>query len=267
MSRQLLLFVVSLLFFCFSFLSVKLYAQTAGSVTGLVTDQQTGELLPGANIMIQGTSNGTSTNADGRFSLNGIEPGSKTLVISYLGYEAQTRSVDIESNETVFLEIELVDNFVKMEGITVQGYRQGQARALNQQKTAPNIKNVVAADLIGRFPDQNAAEALRRVPAVSVQRDQGEARYVQIRGTNPNLSNISINGEQIPSPEGDVRYAALDMIPSDVLSSIEVTKAITPDMDGDAIGGSVNLNTLSAVRDEQLFEVTVAPGYNNPNYS
>ena len=263
MQRKSLLFGVPFFFFSFLFFSQKIFAQSTGSITGVVTDQQTGELLPGANILVEGTSNGTSTNANGRFLLNSIETGSKRLVISYLGYETQFRLVEIENNESIFVEIELVDNFVEMEGITVQGYRQGQARALNQQKTAANIKNIIAADLIGRFPDQNAAEALRRVPAVSVQRDQGEARYVQIRGTNPNLSNISINGEQIPSPEGDVRYAALDMIPSDVLSSIEVTKAITPDMDGDAIGGSVNLNTLSAVRDEQLLEVTVAPGYNN----
>lgn len=238
-------------------------AQSTGSVSGVVTDQKTDELLPGANIFVEGTSIGTSTNSQGRFTLNGVPAGEQTFVISYLGYSTLYETVEVESGDTEFIRVQLEDNFVEMEGITVQGFRQGQARALNLQKTAANIKNVVAADLIGRFPDQNAAEALRRVPAVSVQRDQGEARYVQIRGTNPNLSNISINGEQIPSPEGDVRYAALDMIPSDILSSIEVTKAITPDMDGDAIGGSVNLNTLTAARDEQVFEVTVAPGYNN----
>ena len=240
-------------------------AQSTASISGTITDQKTGELLPGASIMVQGTSIGTSSNSEGKYTLNTVPSGDQTLVISYLGFETVEEEISISAGENVTLDVQLTDNFVEMDGITVQGIRQGQARALNQQKTSANIKNVVAADLIGRFPDQNVADALRRVPAVSVQRDQGEARYVQIRGTNPNLSNISINGEQIPSPEGDVRYAALDMIPSDILSSIEVTKAITPDMDGDAIGGSVNLNTLSATANRQTLKVTLAPGYNNQN--
>ncbi|MEQ8525336.1 TonB-dependent receptor [Gracilimonas sp.] len=240
-------------------------AQSAATISGTITDQKTGDLLPGASILVEGTSIGTSTNADGKYTLNSVPAGNQTLRISYLGFETLEEEVSVEAGQNLTLNIELTDNFIEMDGITVQGIRQGQARALNQQRTAANIKNVVASDLIGRFPDQNVADALRRVPAVSVQRDQGEARYVQIRGTNPNLSNISINGEQIPSPEGDVRYAALDMIPSDVLSSIEVTKAITPDMDGDAIGGSVNLNTLAASRAGKTLKVTLAPGYNNQN--
>ena len=261
--------VSTLILTCVSALSIMLpqfvHAQSTATVNGTITDQRTGELLPGASILVEGTSIGTSTNADGKYSLNSVPAGEQTLQISYLGFETLEEEISVEAGQNLTLNIELTDNFIEMEGITVQGIRQGQARALNQQKTAANIKNVVAADLIGRFPDQNVADALRRVPAVSVQRDQGESRYVQIRGTNPNLSNISINGEQIPSPEGDVRYAALDMIPSDVLSSIEVTKAITPDMDGDAIGGSVNLNTLAATRSGRTLKVTLAPGYNNQN--
>ena len=187
------------------------------------------------------------------------------MVVSYIGYQTKEVPVAVEANRTTTVNIALNDNFVELEGIMVQGNRQGQARALSQQKTANNIKNVVTADLIGRFPDPNLADALRRVPAISVQRDQGEARYIEVRGTNPNLSNVSINGEQIPSPEGDERFVALDMIPTDVLSSIEVNKAITPDMDGDAFGGSVNLNTLSAFERGRVLKATVSTGYNNQN--
>jgi TonB-dependent receptor len=250
---------------CFLLLPQCAHAQSSATVSGTITDRNTGELLPGASILVDGTSIGTSSNADGKYTLSAVPAGAQTLRISYLGYITVEKDIEVEADQNITLSFRLTDNFIELEGITVQGIRQGQARALNQQKTAANIKNIVASDLIGRFPDQNVADALRRVPAVSVQRDQGEARYVQIRGTNPNLSNISINGEQIPSPEGDVRYAALDMIPSDVLSSIEVTKAITPDMDGDAIGGSVNLNTLSATRSGRTLKITAAPGYNNQN--
>lgn len=256
--------------FCFLFLLINSFPKSAssqnlGTLKGKINDQKTGKSLPGASLIIEGTSIGTNTDANGQYVLSNVPTGEQTLLVSYLGFESQERNISLSAGQSLVLNLELKDNFLELEGITVQGIRQGQARALNQQKTAVNIKNIVAADLIGRFPDQNVADALRRVPSVTVQRDQGEARYVQIRGTNPNLSNISINGEQIPSPEGDVRYAALDMIPSDILSSIEVTKAITPDMDGDAIGGSVNLNTVSATQGGQVLKVTIAPGYNNQN--
>jgi TonB-dependent receptor len=254
---------IPILFLIFSFfLFDAVQAQQTGTITGTVTDSQTGEVLPGSNVVIQGTYIGSSTDSKGQFILKNVPTGEQILVFSFLGFETKAVEVDVQAGTAIDVTTSLQSNFIEMEGISVSGIRQGQANALNQQKTAVNIKNVVASDLIGRFPDQNVADALRRVPAISIQQDQGEARYVQIRGTNPNLSNISINGEQIPSPEGDVRYAALDMIPSDVLSSIEVNKAITPDMDGDAIGGSVNLNTLSAPNG-QTFKVTVAPGYNN----
>src|SRR5699024_3405932 len=109
----------------------------------------------------------------------------------------------------------------------------------------------------------NVGESLKRIPGISIQNDQGEARYIQIRGTSPGLSNVSINGEQVASPEGDSRSVTLDMIPSDLLGSIEVTKALTPDMDGDAIGGSVNLATKSAISDDRIAKVTVDGGYHN----
>ncbi|MEO1022580.1 MAG: TonB-dependent receptor [Bacteroidota bacterium] len=242
--------------------STPLLSQEVGSISGLVRDAETGDVLTGANVYIKGTSNGTSTDLRGFYLLKNVPTGEQTIVVSYLGFNSTELTVQISGKIRTERDIALEENFYELEGIVVQTNLQGQARALNQQKTALNIKNVVAADLIGRFPDPNVAEALRRVPAITVQRDQGEARYIQIRGTNPNLSNISVNGEQIPSPEGGVRFVALDMIPSDVLTSIEVNKAITPDMDGDAIGGAVNLNTLSAVSGK-IMKATIAGNFNN----
>ena len=116
-----------------------------------------------------------------------------------------------------------------------------QERALNQQKTAPNITNVVSADQIGSFPDRNAAETTQRIPGISITKDQGEGRYVNIRGTDPRLNSMMINGERIPAPDPLLRQVAVDVVPSELLQSIEVSKALTPDMDGDSIGGSVNL--------------------------
>ena len=136
------------------------------------------------------------------------------------------------------------------------------ARALNQQKTAPNITNVVSADQIGAFPDPNAAEALQRIPGISIQRDQGEGRYVIIRGTEPRLNATLIDGERIPAPEANVRQVALDVIPADLLQAIEVSKALTPDMDADAIGGSVNLVMKEAPDTLRVFG-SIGGGYNS----
>lgn len=121
--------------------------------------------------------------------------------------------------------------------------------------------NIVAADQIGSFPDLNAAEAVARIPGISIERDQGEGRYVLVRGTEARLNAVLLDGERLPSPEGDIRNVMLDTVPSDLLQAIEVSKALTADMDGDAIGGTVNLVTRSASSRPHA-QVTIAGGYN-----
>ncbi len=242
-----------------------IYAQSRqyGDVIGRIYDQENNESLPGATVIIQGLSLGATTDRNGRYRLNRVPVGEHTLEIRYVGFENKEMDVNVRAGEAAEITVSLTPDLTEIEGITITGNRFGQAQALSRQRSAGNIKNIVAADLIGRFPDQNVAEALQRVPGITITRDQGEGRYVQIRGTNPNLNSVSINGEQIPSPEGDVRFVALDVIPANVLSSIEVNKTITPDMDGDAVGGSINLNTLAPRTDQTIFNATLAGGYNN----
>ncbi len=236
-------------------------AQEVGAIAGRVTETGSGQAMPGANVIIQGTSWGTATDLDGTFLLARLAPGTYTLVVSYIGYEAQTRTVTVTSRATTTADFEIQLAPVRGDEILVLGSRaQGQAKALNQQKNAVNITNVVAADQIGRFPDASAPDALQRVPGIGVQRDQGEGRFIQIRGGAPQLTTVTFNGERIPSPEGDVRQIALDAIPSEILEAIEVSKAITPDMDADAIGGSVNLVTRRAPS-ERFFTAGLAGGY------
>ena len=162
------------------------------------------------------------------------------------------------------VEVKLRETITVREEVTVSAtpIQEGQARALNRQRTAPNIVNVISSDQIGQFPDSNAAEATQRIPGVTIERDQGEGRYVAVRGTEPRLNSMMINGERIPSPEGDIRAVAIDVVPTDLLESIEVTKALTPDMDADAIGGAVNLITRGAPSRPVVFG-TIAGGYNS----
>ena len=134
------------------------------------------------------------------------------------------------------------------EAIEVSGssFLQGQAKALNTQENATNITNVVSSDQMSRFPDINAAESTQRLPAVSLLRDQGEGRYVLVRGTEPRLNSTTVNGERLTATEGGNRNVALDTIPAEILESIAVSKTLTPDMDGDSIGGAVDLVTKRA---------------------
>lgn len=231
-------------------------------VKGRVHDKATGEPLAGATVSVLNANLTTVTDLNGRFFMY-MQAKTQQLQFTYLGYRDTTIQVDPVTIDGRELRIEMTTGVVQLSGVVVTGFMKGQVKALNQQKNADNIKNVISADQIGRFPDPNAAEALQRVPGVNIERDQGEGRYVLVRGLAPQFTNININGEQIPSPEADVRFVALDAVPSDQLASIEVSKTLTPDMDGDAIGGSVNLITRTAQSTKLQVSSSLAGGYNN----
>src|SRR5699024_3931598 len=163
-----------------------------------------------------------------------------------------------------FLEIpfHLSSDSEDLETILIVGERlKGQAKALNQQKNKTNISNIISSDQVGRFPDANVGDALKRVPGITMQNDQGEARNIIIRGLAPNLNSVTLNGDRIPSAEGDNRNVQMDLIPSDMISTIEVNKTLTPDMDADAIGGSVDLVTRAAAGGQRI-SLTLLGGYN-----
>ncbi len=236
-------------------------AQGAGTLVGRVTDGDA-RPLAGVEVRVEETSLAAVTDRTGAFRMVNLPAGGHTVTARSLGYETAQARIRIEAGEATTQSFILNPAPLPVEGIEVSGQRRGQAIAMQQQRTADNIRSVVSSELIGRFPDPNAAEAVQRLPGVSVYRDQGEGRYVLIRGSAPALSSMTINGERIPSPEGDIRYVALDVIPADLLAGIEVNKTLTPDQDADAIGGSVNLVTRSPARGLSLFDVTLAGGYN-----
>jgi TonB-dependent receptor len=238
-------------------------AQTgSGSISGHVLDASTRTPLAGAQIAVNGSSARAAADRNGAFRLPTVPSGTSELVVSYIGHQTQRASVTLEPGGSVDVEVALPAEYMHRETVTVVAapIEQETASALNEQRVALNITNMVSADDIGAFPDPNAAEATQRIPGISIQRDQGEGRYVMIRGTEPRLNSMMIDGERIPSPEKDVRQVALDVIPADLLQSIQVSKAITPDMDGDSIGGAVNLITKQADKTRVLF--SAGGGYN-----
>ncbi len=245
------------IFLCCIFFSVS----AQNTITGRVIDASSNEPLTGATIAMVGTTAGTITDGDGNFSLShSVETASVELSISFMGYETQVLT---ENNNARGLLIKLEPSFVKLDEVVVEGIAEGQIKAFIEMKKAENIKNIISAEQILTFPDLNAAEVIKRIPGITLQNDQGEGRFVQLRGTPPELTNFNINGEQVPSPEGSFRYVGLDIIPSDQIEAVEVTKVITPDMDGDGIGGSVNIKTKEAEGEKPDIKATIASGYNN----
>jgi TonB-dependent receptor len=239
------------------------FAQEAtGVVSGRVIDGATGNPLPGAGVGVEGSKLATSTDRDGNFRLASVPGGARTLVVTYLGRASARATVEVVAGKAISSDVTMGGDVAYQETVTVSALiRDAQARALNQQKTAPNIMNIVSADQIGQFPDPNAAETTQRIPGVSIQRDQGEGRYVIVRGTEPRLNSTLIDGERIPAPEANVRQVALDVIPADLLQAVEVSKALTPDMDGDAIGGTVNLVMKQAPEKLRMLG-SIGGGYN-----
>ncbi len=237
-----------------------LQAQT-GSLTGIVLDES-GLGMPGATITLPGLRSGTAADAGGQFSILGIPAGQQTITVSYIGYQSVEKIITIEPNQTSRIQIVLREVGLQGQEVIVLGDRlRGQAKALSQQRSNANITNVVAADQIGRFPDANIGDALKRVPGITMQNDQGEARNIIIRGMAPQLNAVTLNGERIPSAEGDNRRVQMDLIPADMIQTIQVNKAVLPDMDADAIGGSVNLVTRQASYGQRL-SGTLASGVN-----
>ncbi|MFC6857928.1 TonB-dependent receptor [Zunongwangia atlantica] len=253
----------------FNFLLVTLFvalnfsftqAQT-GAVRGNIADE-TGIYVPGAAVLIPELNKGTTTDFDGNFTLVEIPEGTYTLVVKYMGYEDLNEEVKVAANQTLDVDLILNSSTTTLETVQLLGGGlSAQARALNAQKNKTNITNIVSTEQIGKFPDANIGDAVKRIPGITMQVDQGEARNIIVRGLAPQLNSVTLNGSRIPSAEGDNRNVQMDLIPSDMIQTIEVSKAVTPDMDGDALGGSVNLVTRSAPEDFRL-AATVGSGIN-----
>ncbi|AWW00018.1 TonB-dependent receptor [Arcticibacterium luteifluviistationis] len=232
----------------FFFICLNLQAQNA-SLSGKVYDEN-GLVLPGATVKL--VDKATITDVNGSFYFPNLTTGDQEIHITYIGYNTLDRSVGL-SQGTNSQNFEMHSGITLQDEVIILGDRlKGQAKALNQQKTNANITNVVSSDQVGKFPDANIGDALKRIPGITMQNDQGEARDIVIRGMAPQFNAVTLNGERIPSAEGDNRKVQMDLIPSDMIQTIQVNKAVLPNMDADAIGGSVNLVTRKAPNDLRI---------------
>src|SRR5690606_31890911 len=243
-----------------SLVSVMSFAQN-GVISGQIVDGDTKFSLPGASAKIQASNRYTISDQNGGYEFFSLPEGTYTVYVEYIGYVTEKQEVVVTSQQTTTANFQLFTGSEELEEIVIIGdFLRGQAKALNQQRNNANISNIISSDQVGRFPDANIGDALKRVPGITMQNDQGEARNITVRGLSPELTSVTLNGDRIPSAEGDNRNVQMDLIPSDMISSIEVNKTLTPDMDADAIGGSVNLITR-AVPNKQRISATLGGGY------
>jgi TonB-dependent receptor len=217
----------------------------AGTILGQVTDKATGRPLSDAIVTVDGSGRTTTTDRAGRFRLVDIPGGARSLRVRSVGYGDGIVSLDVPQGGEFSTDVGLSALGVSEE-IVVVGFRLAQLTSLQAKKAAVVVLDAVTSDEAGKLPDMNAAESLQRVPGTSLTLDQGEGRYVSIRGIDAGLNNVTIDGQTIGAPEAGDRRIALDTIPADVLSRLEVRKTVTPDLDGSAIGGAINLVTPSA---------------------
>lgn len=215
-----------------------------GAIRGKVTDASGGP-TPGAAVHISGMLFGGVVDSTGNYRIARLPAGAYVVRVTKLGFAPDSAPVVVSDGQTVQHDVrlrpsaELLGNVV----VTAQRLGESQASALERRADAPNVVNVLAGDVIRALPNANAAEAAGRMPGVTTERDEGEGKFIQVRGTEPRLTNVTIDGAHVPGTERGSRVAKLDDVPSDVLGAIEVSKTLTANMDADAIGGSVNLVT------------------------
>jgi len=211
-----------------------------GILKGVITDKSGGEPLIAAAVVVKGTTTGTITDYNGEYVLP-LKAGTYTMQVSYIGYTTIEETITVGDDQTVELSVGLALEAIMGEEVVITMQARGQLAAVNQQLRSNQIVNVVSAERIKELPDQNAARAVSRLPGIHL-----DGSRIVVRGIQPKMNKIMINGVVMPSTEANDRASSIDMVSANMLSGIEVYKTLTPDMDADAIGGVVNLKLREA---------------------
>lgn len=239
--RYILSFAVAL------FTASGLLAQSTGIVTGQVRNAATSVFLEGAEVVAEGSDRLALTDREGRYEL-ALPPGVAKLIVRYTGLDAGRVTVDVKAGARSQQDVALSAGIYKLDAFTVSGPREGGAAAITKQREAPNVKNVVASDSFGNIADGNIGDFLQQLPGVTAVYVGADVRSVQIRGIDGALNSVTMDGDRMASSQSAAagRTFEFEQASLNNIETIEVTKAPTPDMDADSIGGNVNIVSKSA---------------------
>jgi TonB-dependent receptor len=230
-----------------------------GTLTGRVTDA-TGAIIQNAEVQLTPSGLSGTSGLLGDYVLLAVPPGVYTLKVTSIGFSPAEKSITVTAGQTLHVDMMLAVASGNEQVVVSAVSGQDMVQAVNEEITSPNIVQVMPQSEILALPNANVADAIGRLPGVTVQRDEGEAVYVQVRGLDPRLTNTTIDGVTIPSPESNVRQVLLATIPADMVQSIELNKTLSASQDADGIGGSVNMVTKMA-GEAPTFDAVSTLGY------
>lgn len=254
--KYLLLTIVSL--FSIKAFSITIGNLTTGTVKGIVIDEKTNEPVFAANVYIEGTSTGSTTDFDGKFSFS-VEKGDYTVVVSSIGFDTKKiENVSVNPGKETVLNIKISSGSVKIEEAIVKRQRntRGEAALMTIQKKSANVIDGISAESFSKSGDGDVASAIKRVTGVSIE----GGKYVYVRGLGDRYTKTILNGMTIPGLNPDKNTVQMDLFPTNLIDNIVVYKSFSPDLPGDFTGGMVDVKTKS-LPSKQSLDVNIGLGY------
>lgn len=243
------------------FLGITAYAQT-GKISGVVSDKKTGETLIGVTVKIKGTTKGVSTDVDGKYVLQAMANGKHTLEFSYVGYQTKEVSdVEVKGPSVTSLNIVLSEAGGQnlQEVVVKASFKQESVNSLYaQQKNSALISDGISSDQIKKSPDKNTSDVLKRISGATIQ----DNKFVVVRGLSDRYNTATLDGSTLPSTEANRKAFSFDIVPSNLVDKITISKTATPDLPADFAGGAVQILTKD-IPDQNFFSIGVGYGYNS----
>lgn len=242
------------------FINTVISAQT-GKIAGKIVDGKTGETLPGATVLIEGTTKGASADFDGNFSILSLQPGAYNLIVSYVTYDnKKIAGIQVKANDVTELNITLEQassqNLVEVV-VQAEMNKENTNTLLVMQKNNASLSDGISSESIKKTPDRNTSDVLKRVSGASIQ----DNKFAIIRGLNDRYNAAYINGAPLPSSESDRKAFSFDIFPANLLDNLTINKTATPDMPGEFAGGIIFINTKS-IPEKNFQSFSIGGGYN-----
>ncbi len=237
-----------------------LEAQTKGSISGRVMDGSNNEILIGANIIVVGTTTGTSSDLDGYFSIKGLEPGTYSVKFSFISYQTTTvENIKVETGKDTKLNIQLKPSTTEISEVvvTAEALKSTEGAILNIQKNSLNIVDGLSAELISKNNSSDGTDVLKRMTGVII----SEGKYAFVRGVGDRYNNTMLNGSNLPSTDPEKKSFSYDLFPASLIENILTSKTFIPDKPADFTGGLVEINTIE-FPSKFIFDVSASSNYN-----